>query len=284
MLEDRSYMRRESFGPQWSMTMLLLVVNVLVYFLQAIYSGRSSFVSEYFALSNRGLSQGYVWQLITFQFLHGSIWHLLFNLLGLFFFGRMVEERLGRSSFLKIYFLSGTIGGILQVLMGFLWPEHFRVAVLGASAGVFGLVAAATMLEPDSTILVSFIIPLKAKYFLIGMAAISFFYMFSPHSETAHAAHLGGILTGVGYLRWGGLIEQFLHSARPRRREFIRAKAGRSWGRSKSTRTAELEPEEFISREVDPILDKISAHGIQSLTPREREILETARNKMEHRR
>jgi len=199
----------------------------------------------------------------------------------------MVEERLGQAAFLKVYFLSGIMGGLLQMLMGWLFPEQFRILVLGASAGAFGLVAAATMIDPDSTILVSFIFPLKAKYFLILAAGISFIFMFVPDTQTAHAAHLGGILTGVVYVRWNAMTSSLFPGLGTRRRRFrardfikIQSK-GKLWQRGKGKRAAELDPEAFISQEVDPILDKISAHGIQSLTPQEREILETARAKME---
>lgn len=283
MLEDRSYMRRESFKPQWSMTLLLLAVNGVVFFLQKLSGG--SF-NEMLALSNRGLAQGHVWQLLTFQFLHANIIHLLLNLLAIYFFGRLVEERLGKATLLKVYLLSGTIGGLFQISMGALWPEHFRGAVLGASAGAFGLLAAATMLDPDFTILAYFIIPIKAKYFLFLAAGFSILYMvMAPNDETAHAAHLGGLLTGVIYMRWGYLVDNFFDSMRARSasRQMVRASSRRAWGRAKPRRTADLPPEEFISREVDPILDKISSHGIQSLTPQEREILEAARAKMEER-
>ncbi len=266
------------------MTILLLSVNVAIWLVQWLYGGKLP-NQNYLELSNRGIYQGYYWQLITFQFLHGGFWHLLFNCLAIFFFGRMVEDRLGKSTFLKIYFLSGTVGGLFHVLMGALFPQQFGAPVLGASAGAFGLIAAATMLEPNSTILISFFIPLRAKYFLIGAIAISVLYMvFDPNSHTAHAAHLGGILAGVAYMRWGAVVESFLQSVRPRS-DFIRVQASRGRrSRGRGRRTAEMPPEEFISREVDPILDKISAHGIQSLTPHEKEILEAARAKMEERR
>ena len=115
MLEDRSYMRGEAFRPQGSFTILLLVVNVVVFALQEINAAYFHFPLErYFALSREGLAQGYLWQPLTFQFLHGGGLHLLFNLLGIYMFGRLVEERLGRGAFLKLYFLSGIVGGLVR--------------------------------------------------------------------------------------------------------------------------------------------------------------------------
>jgi membrane associated rhomboid family serine protease len=280
MLEDRSYMRQDSFKPAWSATVLLIAANVAVYVLQLLIASNQGFFDRFLALSNHGINQGYLWQLITFQFLHANIWHLLLNMVAVFFFGRMVEERLGQATFLKVYFLSGVMGGVLHVVLGWLFPEQFAFRVLGASAGAFGLVAASTMIEPNATILVSFIFPLRAKYFLIAAAGISFFCMFLPRSSTAHDAHLGGLLAGVIYMRWNAIASRLFPSLGSGRsyhaRDFMKIQS-----KSRRRRPAELGREEFISKEVDPILDKISAHGIQSLTPQEREILEQARAKME---
>src|SRR5262249_29145968 len=109
-----------------------------------------------------------------------------------------------------------------------------------------------------------------------------------PFGQVAHAAHLGGIIAGYVYLRWttqgDGLFAQRHPRASLRPRELMKVPLGKGspWQRAKRE-AADLPPEEFISREVDPILDKISAHGIQSLTARERQILEAARAKMEKR-
>ena len=99
----------------------------------------------------------------------------------------------------------------------------------------------------------------------------------------ADAAHLGGILTAIGYIRWSMYrpnVEWNPLKARQRKRELVQAASKAVRWRPRSNTTPEMPSEEFISREVDPILDKISAHGIHSLTPREREILEAARAKM----
>jgi membrane associated rhomboid family serine protease len=291
MLEDRSYMRRDRWRPQWSFTIILLLVNVAVFVAQGIVDANSTFdYKKYFALSREGLSHAYLWQPLTFQFLHGGVWHLVLNLLGIYFFGRVVEDRLGRAAFLKLYLLSGVVGGLFQALLGLVF-ERFGGQVVGASAGVFGLIAASSLMEPDGIILVSFILPIRAKYFLIIITALAVFFVFFPGQDNiAHAAHLGGIIAGLAYLRWGALAENLFRVQRPvrirfRPRELIKVQGSKDspWKRGKERSTDDLPAGEFISREVDPILDKISAHGIQSLTPRERQILEAARAKMEKR-
>jgi membrane associated rhomboid family serine protease len=258
------------------MTVLIIAANVAIYVLQLLLQNEG-FFKRFLQLSNDGISHGYVWQFITYQFLHANIWHLLGNMIAIYFFGRAVEERLGQVTFLKVYFLSGIMGGLLHIAIGWIFPAQFGIHVSGASAAAFGLIAAATMIDPDAVILVSFIIPLKSKYFLLGAAVISFICMFLPNSKIAHDAHLGGLLAGVIFMRWNALVST-LFPALGRGRGF----AAHDFVQPKSKRRRpELGREEFISKEVDPILDKISAHGIQSLTPQEREILESARAKME---
>jgi hypothetical protein len=121
---------------------------------------------------------------------------------------------------------------------------------------------------------------------------ISLFYILAPSagSNIAHAAHLGGLLGGVVFMRWDYVRGVFFTSAssapsRIRPRELIRVRKSRAapWNRSPEGAPPDISPTEFISREVDPILDKISAQGSQSLTAKEREILEAARSKMRRR-
>ena len=295
MLADRPYMRDSQYESRWSMTVLLLVVNAVAFVLQSVLEFYHVFpVSAFFALSLQGLGHGYIWQLITFQFMHGGIWHLVFNLLAIYFFGRTVEAALGKNRFLKFYLLCGVIGGIAQMLFAWLLPAYFGGAVVGASAGAFGLIAAFAAMFPDRelTLLLFFVIPvsMRARTLLWLSIGLALFGIIVPNTGVAHAAHLGGIFTGLLYIRWivqgkGWAGWRSFRPATRRPRELVPTLSTRRslWQRSKKTVADDLPPAEFISREVDPILDKISAHGIQSLTERERKILEAARAKMSKR-
>jgi rhomboid family protein len=292
MLEDRYYMRRSSPRPRWSATMTLLVANTVIFVLESIAIFYGLFdVQRYLFLSTEGLAHGYVWQLITFQFLHGGFWHLAFNLLVLYFFGRAMETALGVRRFLELYFASGVVGGLVQMLFSALLPAYFGGAVVGASAGIFGLVAGFATIFPEQelTLLLFLIIPvsMKARTLLWISIAVAVFGIIVPMDNIANAAHLGGIATGWAYVYW--IVQRDLlskwASVRPRAREpreLVRtASAKRTfWRTQKAGPPEDLPPAEFISKQVDPILDKISAHGIQSLTERERKILEAARAKM----
>jgi membrane associated rhomboid family serine protease len=295
-------MRRVSFGPRRSATVTLLIINIAAFLLQ-LFLPRFLPVSvaarfdDYFPLSADGLRHGYIWQLITFQFMHANWMHLFGNCLAIFVFGREVEEALGRKNFLTLYFSSGVIGGLLQALGGVLLGMNFEryhnlaAPVVGASAGAFGLTAAYALLFPDRVLLLFLIIPMRAKYLLLLSALATIWDLVFPErsvmgANVADAAHLGGMLTGILFVRyavhwhlqWPQLNRR---QSRPMRRLVnVPSQKSALWGRTKDVIEEELPPEEFLSKEVDPILDKISAQGIQSLTERERKILEKARAKI----
>jgi membrane associated rhomboid family serine protease len=278
------------------MTTILLVTNVAAFVLQSLLAFYSSFpVTALFALSLQGLAHGFVWQLITFQFMHGGLWHLVFNLIAIYFFGRAVEEVLGGKVFLRLYLACGVIGGLVQMLFALLLPAYFGGAVVGASAGGFGLIAAFAAMFPERqlTLLLFFVIPvsMRAKTLLWISIGLALFGIIVPNTGIADAAHLGGIFAGWFYIRqfvqgtWNfPRLPSVRPSAKPRRELVKTASARRAlWRRPKSSIEDNLPSDEFISREVDPILDKISEHGIQSLTDGERRILEAARAKMSRR-
>jgi membrane associated rhomboid family serine protease len=291
MLEDRDYMRAPAnYEPRVSFTIALLIVNAIVFFVQLVASSSltgAEIQEKYFALSLAGLGNGFVWQLLTFQFMHAGWMHIIFNSLAIYFFGRPVETALGRRHFLTLYLASGVIGGLVQMLFAFLIPS-FDGAVVGASAGAYGLVAAFAILhwqERFTLFIYFFPVSMTGKILLVVSLALAFVGMLIPNSGIANAAHLGGILTGGFYVRWF-IQGQWLHWKFPARRAAPREYAAKRAGKGSLWRSAASEPgedlstDEFLKSEVDPILDKISAHGIHSLTAREREILEKARKKM----
>ena len=304
MLADRHYMRQPSYSPRWSFTVILLIINVAVFVLQMISyrvfppvsPNTVSPTDALFALSVYGLKHGYIWQLLTYQFMHAGWLHLLLNGWAIFMFGREVESTLGRTKFLTLYFSSGIIGGLLQALGTILFPYHFGYteqfgwpSVVGASAAAFGLVAAFATLYPDRmlTLLLFFIIPINmpAKALLLISTLVAIYGVAVVHDNVAHAAHLGGILTGLIFIRyamyWNFAWPWKRRTTRRLERETVKVSAGKYslWNRVEKP-TEDYSTTEFISREVDPILEKISAHGIHSLTERERQILDAARKKM----
>ena len=306
MLGDRAYMRGPSFGSQRSATAVLVVINVAIYVFENILQywhppsfnllfGGAGRWSGILPLSQVGLAHGYVWQLVTYQFLHGGFLHLLLNMVLVYFFGRAIEDALGSRTLIRLYLASGIVGGLVQILYQ-VAMQHFvdgamNATVVGASASGLGLLAAYAALFPhrEITLLLFFFIPvsLRARTLLWVSIALAVFGMIVPIGNVAEAAHLGGIMTGLAYVHWivQGIGWPSLSRLKPdnrRPRVLVGAPFPKKpfWQRAKANEVEDLPPAEFISREVDPILDKISAFGIQSLTDRERRILEAARAKM----
>jgi membrane associated rhomboid family serine protease len=191
--------------------MVLVVLNVIAYVLQIKVLPRVLDLG-YLELSLWGMVHGYLWQLLTYQFMHGGWVHLIINCWGLFVFGRSVEWAVGKSRFLVVYFLSGIFGGLLQMMACFLWPHYFPsdTGTVGASAGLFGIVASFTMLFPEDQLLMLlfFVVPVKmrAKTLLAFLLVITGLGISYPRSlmgvKVAHFAHLGGILTGLAFSRF----------------------------------------------------------------------------------
>jgi membrane associated rhomboid family serine protease len=261
-----------------SVTQLIIAITVIVFFVQLICgAAHFPYFEEYLALSADGLRRGFLWQAITYMFLHAGIWHILINLFILWFFGREVEYFIGPKYFTRLYFMAGIFGAALWFVFNF----HSYVPVIGASAAVLGCVIAFATLFPDRevTLLVFFVLPvsLKAKY--LALVAIAFDVvplLQGTDGGIAHLAHLGG--AGFGYL----YIKQLGYGTTPRWLLWIQNVGGRLKPRPRPS-PRNLSSEEFVREEVDPILDKIAREGMQSLTRRERKILESAKELMQKR-
>jgi len=277
-------MRQPEYGLRVSWTVVLLAVNAVIFLVECFtlgYPPRFSFDNR-FALSVEGLQSGFFWQLLTYQFMHANVWHILINSWAIYVFGRETEETLGGKKFLVLFLAAGAGGGILQVLAAWVWPQYFGGPVVGASAGGFGLMAAYAVLFPARELTLLFPpVTFHAKTMLIFSAVLAVVGIVFPVDNIANAAHLGGMLAGAFFIRW------FVQGRWP----WPGTGGARGWigvptekisyrRRGAEEPDEELSTDEFVKSEVDPILDKISRKGIQSLTAREREILEKARAKM----
>lgn len=294
-------MRERPPGEPWSATGVIIIANTIVFALQLLTGIRPGSqlarLLDHAVLVPGELAHGAVWQLLTFQFMHGGLFHLGINCLMLYLFGRAVESALGRRTFWQLYLATGALGGLLQAACSWILPGHFGIGgTQGASAGVYGIVATFAMMnrEMQLTTLIAFILPvrMKAKYLLVVLGVVAGLGILQPGGGgVAHAAHLGGMLGGVGYVHF--LLGRGAGRSRGRfrwptirvmrRRPPVVVMAAPKFKVSKEPKAEqrlELPPEEFIQQEVDPILDKISSQGIHSLTERERRILEAARRRM----
>lgn len=147
----------------------------------------------------------FLWQLVTYLFLHGGFFHIFFNMFALWMFGPDLEQLWGESEFLKFYFLCGIGAGVFDVALTTLFGAPLSLTI-GASGAIYGLLLAFGLIYPNRPIFIWFVIPIPAKWFVVIIGAIEFFSEISgPGSNIAHLAHLGGMLVAYLYLRGNGL-------------------------------------------------------------------------------
>lgn len=298
MMSDRSYMSQPRFEMRRSASIMLLFILGGCFVAQMIaehYFGLGPWIRRWLSLQLDGILHGHIWQLVTYQFLHTGPgpWHLLGNLLSIYFFGRIVEDHVGTTRFLQTYFGGGIVGALLHVAVTAVLRAHIDPPVVGASAGCFAIVALYARLFPmqEVTIFILFIpVNLRAIYLLWFFGLVSIYGTIIPFDNVAHAAHLGGIAAGwlAERIFSGNLQLPKFPTWKPRTGSGAPASTTATTPRrAAGPHTTPVPPkptDDFISREVDPILEKISARGIHSLTAEERKILENARKRITNRR
>lgn len=193
-----------SFGPGPLSTALkvLIGVNVAVFFVQQLVP-----VTELLGLAPSFVVRGWLWQLGTYMFLHGDLFHILFNMLALWMFGTELERIWGTRYFLKFYFITGAGAGLLTVIFSLLpfgfARQLYGSVIIGASGAIYGLLLAYALYFPDRPIYMYFVFPIPAKIFVLIMGAIAFYASLSQAGGIANATHLGGLIVGYAYLKGG---------------------------------------------------------------------------------
>ena len=286
-IHDRDYARpaqgggfRGQFGGgmnrrrKWSVTTWLIIVCVFVYMFDPFVNG---IMRDWLHMSTRHAVWGVqYWRFIGFQFLHADLQHLIFNMIGLYFFGPLVERYLGGKRFLAFYLLCGIFGAVLYLILNlggyivgreipFLLVNDPASQLIGASAGVFGILIAGAFLAPTARVLVFFVFPMKLATMAYLLVAYSVITMFIHGSNAGgETAHLGGALAGWYFIRnprhLNGFFD-FLGKADPTSKHFA------------------LRESESSQKDVDRILDKIHNEGLQNLTSKEKTILHKASRK-----
>ncbi len=200
----------------------------------------------------------YLFQPLTYMFLHGGFMHLIMNMLFLWMFGTEIEFQWGSRSFLKYYIYCGLGGAVFSLIFNY----SSAATIVGASGAIYGVLAAYWLMFPERYLLAFFIIPMKVRYAIPFFAALMFLVS-GPH--VANLAHLGGAVTGLAYLKldWRlTAVPQWIKSLRFRRKSAKLEKR-----RQKA---------EDIMKRVDAILDKINEVGIENISREDRKFLESA--------
>jgi membrane associated rhomboid family serine protease len=229
-----------------------------------------------------GLEGAQFWRVISFQFLHAGFWHVFVNMFGLWIFGPLVERKLGRKRFLAFYLLCGIFGAFLYLLLNaagtilagfgmdsipFLLPNDTHLPLIGASAGVFGVLFAGAYLAPNMTVLLFFLIPMRLATLAYGLVILSLYALWTNGANAGgEAAHLGGAIAGFYFIRHQHHLHGFF--------DFI----GRVDPTSRSSKARRISGGGGVRRsvedsEIDRILAKIHEKGLNSLTAKEKRIL-----------
>lgn len=308
---DRDYYRPSGFGGFSFFPPIiknLLIINIAVFFLQMILNNISFggypgwyIINKYLALNPlTGLDaagQPYnfqIWQLFTYQFLHGGFMHLFFNMFALWIFGIELENLFGSQKFLFYYLMCGVGAGLLHILASPIF-DAVSAPTIGASGAVYGVLIAFAMLFPDRYVFLLFPpMPIKAKYLIAFYIVIEFMSVGSDN-YVAHLAHLGGAFFGFVFVLldkrhnfniekiFSSIKEMFTSPGSDTKDKF--RKPPRSY-KERTIEDAEFyeinkgTKKEEVSQEVlDEILDKISKSGYQNLTEKEKRILFEASKK-----
>lgn len=320
---DRDYVRREGpsflggLGERGRVCKWLIGINAVFFIVQVLsrpadpFSLSLGLFSDALDLNVRSVLHGQVWRLLSYSFLHDpeTIWHILFNMLFLWWFGTDVEDLYGPREFLTFYLGSCFAGGLLYFFSSLAWQPDARPCI-GASGGVLAVMTLCTIHYPRRTILLFFILPVPLWLFLIVyLAGDAYVFLNRFESGTAVAAHLGGALFAGAYYRlhlrlidwlppvgergyWRGLLQSWWRWIfGPRLRLYVDDNVRKKWKAAKprpssaaadaifhpeeKTQQAVSAPaaDEQLEAKMDAILEKISRVGKENLTESEREVL-----------
>lgn len=281
---DRDYLRDDEPGfharlPQ-TMVVRLMVFTGIVYFVQILFDApdpRAQPIADIFALSPKWFRHPWkIYQLLTYGFLHsrGDIFHILFNMFGLWIFGRDLEARYGSREFLLFYLTAIVVAGLVWTLAEL--PFGGGSGVLGASGGVVATAILFAFNFPTRQILLFFVIPMQmwvAACLFVGADILGALNR-SDTSDVAFTAHLGGALFAVLYYKLNWRLNSWI----PWRISLPKFRTG------PKLRVHRPDEEDDMSAKVDAILDKISKQGSESLTRGERKLLERASHEYQQKR
>ena len=291
-------------------TKWLLISNVVIFALQELAKSNGIDLVATFGLHFFLADNFQIHQLFTYMFLHANLSHLFFNMFALWMFGRLIESTLGVKHFLIYYLICGIGAGFCQEIFQYgeycveglanfervrtpdgIYPmgeflNYWRT--VGASGAVYGILLAFGFIYPNQRIMLLIPpIPMKAKYFVIGYAALELYSSFSVNDNVAHFAHLGGMLFGfILLLRWTRLHNPYSwwerlkkHFSSPKKSPYnknpkMTVNPGGTYEQKQQPQTptpsADLEEKR---RRIDELLDKIKKSGYESLTTEEKNFL-----------
>ena len=251
----------------------LLIANAIVFVAVNIF-GISALYQWGKFTPDLAVAKVQLWRFVSYQYLHGDAWHIILNLLGLYFLGSLMEQRWGGRKLLLLYTLFGIVGAMLYSLLLALEITQGGI-MIGASGSVLGLIGACAVAAPQvMVILFIFPVPIRTAAIILG-AVYLLKTLGAEESRTADACHFGGLAAGAlwAWLETKGVI------LRPNRVSGEVGPSGRKWVQVKVRKGAwdkKLKRQQAQQAEIDRILRKIHEKGLNSLNGREKKLLQQA--------
>ena len=250
---------------------ILISINFIVYVFQSLAGKEEIFFRLFGLVPNAFISELMLWQPFTYMFFHAPFYssigisHILLNMLGLWVFGRELEQTWGKEKFLKYYFLTGIGSGLIT----FLFQMDSSNPVIGASGAVYGILLAYGLSYPNRMLYIWGLIPVRSMWLVIIMGLIAFFGLLGKADGISHITHISGMLIGYILLKNKLNISDVLFSLRKKTIEFqIQRKEDKKFKRK------------IIDRDIDIILEKIKDVGFNGLSDEEQSKLYEASRKM----
>ena len=250
---------------------ILISINFIIYVLQSLAGKEDIFFKLFGLVPNTFFSELMLWQPFTYMFFHAPFYssigisHILLNMLGLWVFGRELEQAWGKEKFLKYYFLTGIGSGLIT----YIFQMDSSNPVIGASGAVYGVLLAYGVSYPNRMLYIWGLIPVRSMWLVIIMGAIAFFGLLGKADGISHVTHISGMLIGYALLKNKWKLSDVLFSLRKKTIEF----------QVQRKEDQELK-KKIISRDVDIILEKIKDVGFSGLSDEEQSKLYEASKKM----
>lgn len=269
-----------------AVTLWLIILNTAVFFLDQIFTGSTR--ANTFSLSRWGsfsldaaVTHLQLWRWVTYAFLHHGIFHLFFNMLGLYFFAPLMERWWGSRRFLGFYMICAASGAVFFSLLYPIIPNvDWRTGLVGASGGLFGILVGCALVFPDMRVMpVIPPIPMSMRtmaLIFLGIAVLSL--LVGSEQAGGQAAHLGGAAMGLVLVKFPVLLRPFEGSRASRRPGKL------DWRTRWRQKRLQRHRQQILREqaEVDRILDKVHNHGLQSLTDKEKRLLHRATERQRH--
>ena len=239
----------------------LVLVNIVVYLLQSLSGKEDVFFRLFGLVPSSFLSELMIWQPFTYMFFHAPFYssvgisHILLNMLGLWVFGRELEQAWGKNNFLKYYFVTGIGSGLVT----FLFQINSDSPVIGASGAVYGVLLAYGLSYPNRMLYIWGIIPVKSLWLVIIMGAIAFFGLLGNADGISHVTHISGMVIGYFMLNKKWRWRELLFKIRKKTIEF-----------QVQRHEEKVAKKIMLKKDIDLILDKIQKEGFSSLTSKEK--------------